>query len=97
LTENPLNNINFYLSLVYKEAQDRGYNFNKNKIDWKFKSAKLKVTEGQIKYEVVQLKKKLKIRNKNKYREMTVVNRFSPHPLFKIVKGEIEGWEKVKY
>ena len=94
-SKNPVACINQYLSHVYKEAVDRGYNFNLKKIDWNFRPYRLKVTRGQVKYEAEHLLKKLKIRDKIKYKDLIKVKRFSPHPLFKIVNGNIENWEIV--
>src|SRR5580698_659525 len=48
---NPSDCINQYLAAVYLEAVKRGYNFNKEKINWKFEESLLTVTRGQMKYE----------------------------------------------
>src|SRR5215212_6204406 len=55
----PVNAINYYLSEIYKEAERRNYNFDKSKIDCGFKRQKIKVTSGQIEYELEHLKKKI--------------------------------------
>jgi Pyrimidine dimer DNA glycosylase len=93
---NPLGCINQYLAEVYSEAINRGYNFNKNKIKWNFKPASLTVTKGQLNYEITHLLNKLKIRDNKKYIELLQVKKFSSHPLFKIVKGDVEKWEIIK-
>ena len=95
-SNNPLDCINYYLSIVYKEAENRNYNFDREKINWKFKKAKLKVTQGQMDYEIKHLKQKLKTRDPKKYNELKFLKLFASHPLFKIVKGEVEDWEKVR-
>jgi hypothetical protein len=94
--DNPVNLIDQYLVTVYDVALQKGYNFNKWKIDWDFKASELKVTRGQIEFERRHLLKKLKIRDRNKYAELIQQKEVLPHPLFRIVEGEIEIWEKTK-
>jgi hypothetical protein len=91
--KDPVSSINQYLSEVYKEALIRGYNFDKNKIDWGFKKIKCSVIKGQFDYELKHLLKKLKMRDKKKYKEINLLKKFDPNPMFKIVAGEIENWE----
>ena len=96
LTKNPAGCINQYLSAVYFESLERGYNFNKTKIDWNFTPVKLKVTRGQIKFETAHLLKKLKSRDKNTYNKLYNRKLLKPHPLFEVVNGEAEEWEVIK-
>ena len=56
----------------------------------------IKVTEGQLKYEWQHYLKKLQKRNKKLYNELKSIEIPSPHPIFRVVKGDIESWEKVK-
>ncbi len=90
---NPLNCINQYLSSVYHEAVKRGYNFDKNKINWDYNPARLTVTIGQIEFERKHLLNKLFVRDKNKYHEVNSQVELKAHPLFRIIDGEIEDWE----
>jgi hypothetical protein len=90
----PLDSINFYLSVVHKEAENRNYNFDRKKINWNFNRVTLKVTTGQLHSEVKHLMKKLRKRDPKKFRKLKIVKSFKPHPFFKIVKGEVEDWEK---
>src|SRR5580765_3188700 len=62
-SKKPLETINQYLAGVFVEASSRNYNFDKTKIDWNFKSAKLKVTSGQVDYEIKHLLNKLSQRD----------------------------------
>ena len=87
--------INLYLSYVYDEAIERGYNFDKKKFRVSKKRIRLKVTSGQIDYEVKHLLKKLKIRDPKRFKELKSVKVFEPHPLFKVIPGKIERWEIV--
>ncbi|MGB9638962.1 MAG: pyrimidine dimer DNA glycosylase/endonuclease V [Nanopusillaceae archaeon] len=95
-TEDPLLYIGTYLYHVYLEGIRRGYRFNKNKIIKYNLSLKLPVTEGQIKYEFNHLLNKLKIRDPKKYEEIKDIENIEPHPLFYIINGDIEPWEKIK-
>lgn len=90
---NPLNNINYYLSEVYLEAIRRGYNFDKDKIDWNFKKTNIGVTSGQIEFEKSHLLIKLKKRDSERYEITKYINKMETHPLFNIYEGDIESWE----
>jgi len=94
-TKRPVDAIHQYLSGVYDEALARGYNFDKTKIDWKFVPSKMRVTDGQIKYETEHLLRKLRKRDKAKFDEVRKLDNFEPHPMFKTREGEIEKWEIV--
>jgi hypothetical protein len=91
--DKPIDRINQYLATVYKEALTRDYNFDKEKIDWDFEPSTLYVTTGQIKYETGHLLNKLKIRDKEKFDKLNKIEKVEQHPIFKIVKGDIENWE----
>ena len=94
--ENPLDCINQYLAEVYHEAVRRGYNFNKEKIEWNYTESKLSVNDKQMDYELVHLKNKLEVRDPEKLDFVSNQKSMSPHPLFTIVKGPIEVWEILK-
>ncbi len=89
----PVKAINAYLATICGEACSRGYCFDKCKIGLKTK-AKMKVTSGQVGYEFNHLKLKLKKRDLNKYKELIKVNKVLANPIFNVVKGGIESWEK---
>lgn len=91
----PLPAIDTYLKHIYIESCNRGYCFNRKKFGNKFRTAKINIKKGQIEYEFKLLKKRLKIRAKEKYKELIKVKKIAPNPLFKIVKGKIESWEKI--
>src|SRR5690606_33016675 len=65
--DKPVDSINQYLAAVHAEALARGYNFDKEKVDWRFEPDTMSVTSGQMKYEIAHLINKLKIRDKVKY------------------------------
>lgn len=95
-TKNPVLKINTYLYYVLEEALKRGYNFNRSKLDSKVSKEKIPVTKGQLNYEFKHLKKKLKSRCLYKAKELKNVKRIKTHPIFYLVKGNVECWEKSK-
>jgi hypothetical protein len=93
--ENPIELINQYLSVVFKESLKRGYHFNKDKFNIHFQPQKLTVTQGQLNYEMLHLLKKLKNRDLHKYHEVFNDKNIVPHPVFEVIEGPIEVWEIV--
>ncbi|MDT4966345.1 MAG: hypothetical protein QOJ64_1082 [Acidobacteriota bacterium] len=85
--------ISSYLRAVYDEATRRNYRFNQAKIAPVEFDGEIVCTRGQVLYEWRHLKGKLKLRDAKKYREIRSIAEPHPHPLFKIVDGEVEDWE----
>lgn len=96
-----------YLREIFKEGEKRGYKFRLDKIKelpMTIKHPKLTVTTGQLEYELWLLQEKLKKRDigqfaanlYNVYDKEMKIEELKPHPLFEIIGGEIEKWEKVK-
>jgi hypothetical protein len=56
----------------------------------------LTVTNEQLLYEWQHYLKKIQKRSPKLYEEYILINTPIAHPLFKVVSGEIESWEKVK-
>lgn len=92
--KDPLSAIDAYLGHAYKESLRRGYDFDKTKINCDAKNPKIPVTVDQIDYEYQHLLMKLKKRNPKQYLKIAKEKKIDPHPSFKIVEGDIEGWEK---
>ena len=90
---NPVDAINQYLLGVHEESARRGYNYNKNLMDTRFKKIRIPLTTGQLNYERTHLLKKLKIRDKEKYKQTKMIKVWEVHPMFKIIDGDIEDWE----
>lgn len=88
--------INYYLSHIQQEAATRGYNFDKSKIDFEsfaeITDRLITVNNQQLEYEFQHLLKKLQLRDTTKF-EAVKNTKPHTHPLFKVVEGEIEGWE----
>ncbi len=85
-----------YLSEVLKEAERRGYRFDGSRIARSGRCRKIPVRRGQMDYEWDHLLRKLKTREPAKYETNKVLVRPKPHPLFEIVPGGREAWERVK-
>lgn len=92
--KNPIAAINYYLQYVWLEADERGYRFDKSKCIPVVRQINLFVTNGQMKFEREHLLNKLKIRDEQRYNRLKSIEIFEPHPLFTIVKGDIEIWER---
>lgn len=85
-----------YLLKIWEEAKLRGYNFDRRKIEVLSSIKKIPVTGSQLKYEFDWLCKKLKKRNLSKYQDLFSVKKIESHPIFRVIEGEIEDWEKMK-
>lgn len=94
-TPDPLSHIAYYLSIVQQQATERGYQFNASKIADFTDYSPITVTTGQMQYEVQHLHNKLKQRDANKYAQLKNLEYYEPHPLFRMVEGDIEAWEIV--
>lgn len=84
--KSPIRAINTYLLYVWKEADRRGYNFNKKKIGKYFTNKKIKITKELVIDEFKILRKRLKVRCPKKYRELLNIKNPEVHPLFIIKK-----------
>lgn len=86
--------INSYLWDVVDEAEKRGYNFNRAKLNPKLVCAKITVSDGQLAYEFEHLQAKLIKRDNKKYRQNLAIQEVLAHPLVKITNGGIAIWER---
>lgn len=86
--------INGYLAEILDEALRRGYRFDCSKIGPCDRSLRLPVTDGQLIHEWRHLQNKLRIRAPHLYvgAGPAVIE---PHPMFEVIPGEIEKWEKI--
>jgi Pyrimidine dimer DNA glycosylase len=92
----PLDSVAAYLLAVHEEAQKRAYQFDKTKILSATPCERITETSGQLQYEWGHLKIKLRERAPEQLKPFGHVRTPRPHPLFKIVEGDIREWEKVK-
>lgn len=91
--ENPQEAINQYLAEIVAEAEKRGYNFDKTKINWDFTPIQIPVTSGQMEFEREHLARKLWVRDEEKLRTLPEVKLLETVSIFYVVEGEIESWE----
>lgn len=91
----PLAAIDFYLQGVYAEAVCRGYHFAAGKLGEGSPFVQIRVTEGQLLYERQHLLRKLKERDLPGYQSLLAVQEPQAHPLFTVVAGGVEPWERV--
>ena len=81
-TSNPLGAISCYLRCVADEADERGYNFDRSKIENKYYRGKISVTNGQLDFEFTHLLGKLKKRDPELYVELRKIKRIKLNPIF---------------
>jgi hypothetical protein len=83
-----------YLLAVYEEAQARGYSFDRSKLGTPHTRARIAVSRGQIDYEWRHLLGKLWRRDRKRW--LLAKNTLPiAHPIFRLVAGPVEPWEKV--
>jgi hypothetical protein len=87
---------NRYLAIVHAEARLRGYAFDGSKLGRDHPAPLIPVTEGQLRYEWSWLLKKLRSRNPTLYRQHLEVSAPIVHPLFRVVPGPVEEWERAR-
>jgi hypothetical protein len=86
--------INAYLRTVLVEAEARGYAFDRKKLGPLRRGLRLRATQGQVAYERRHLLHKLLVRSPRLYGVQRRIAAFEPNPLFKIVPGGVEAWER---
>lgn len=92
----PVCAVSCYLSGLAVEAGKRGYHFDCSKIlTWEF-DQKLEEHDGQLNYEWHHLLGKLAVRAPATYMQYRDLEVADPHPLFIIVPGGVQDWEKVR-
>jgi hypothetical protein len=85
-----------YLLAVWKEADRRGYDFEKNKIKKAGKNIGLiPISRGQLRYEWEHLRRKLNRRDPSRWKAMRVSQPIKPHPSFRVTPGPVAVWEKL--
>jgi hypothetical protein len=92
-TINPIGAIASYLRSIVEEADNRGYNFDRNKIINKRLQSKINVTTGQVSYEYSHLLNKLKNRDPALYKQLKDIKLIKVHPMFHKIPGKVEPWE----
>jgi hypothetical protein len=90
----PVLAIGAYLDEVAREAERRGYAFDRGKIVRDGACPKIAVRRGQIGYEWEHLLRKQAARSPQFFVRNSEVRRWRVHPLFVVVAGGMEEWER---
>jgi hypothetical protein len=91
----PRSAINAYLAIVFAEATARRYSFDPSKLGPVRSRSRIQVGSGQLGYEWDRLLEKLRARSPVAYRKWRDLGGPEPHPLFEVVPGPVEHWERV--
>lgn len=92
--------IAFYLEEICREAERRGYHFDRSKIIASPLGERLPITRGQLKYEFCLLLSRLISRDIEKYKELKEeleyldTHDIEPHSMFYAIEGDVAEWEK---
>jgi hypothetical protein len=92
-SSDPMSSIAAFLREIASEAERRGYKFDVRKIAGSRSAQKIRETRGQLHYEWAHLKRKLRVRAPAIARKMRGVEKPEPHPLFRIIRGDVRKWE----
>lgn len=93
----PLGALGAYLWVVYEEATLRNYAFDSRKIVTLGPAPRLSVTDGQLRLEWQHLRFKLERRNPHWLKGLPKIQTPEPHPLFSVISGPQESWEKASW
>ncbi len=91
----PRATINAYLAAVLAEADARGYRFARDKLGPVRGAVMIDCTHGQLLHEWSHLLRKLEVRSPGAHRRWREVTLPDAHPLFRIIAGSIEAWERM--
>ncbi|OGP51786.1 MAG: DNA lyase [Deltaproteobacteria bacterium RBG_13_43_22] len=94
-TKTPVRCVAEYLRVINEEGKRRGYKFDSRKIARGGQVKSIVATNGQLQFEWAHLLGKLRQRNPKWIKELKSVQSVDPHPLFKIIPGGVEEWEKI--
>lgn len=90
----PLAVIATFLAGLAEEARNRGYQFDTRKISRERCGEQIEETSGQLLYEWKHLRAKLRARAPLIARQFRGIAVPEPHPLFRIVPGNVQVWER---
>ncbi len=92
--KDPISAIDIYLRFVADEGFRRGYNFDISKLGKPKSRIRIRVTDGQVRYEFSHLMNKLKTRDPDRYEMFNRLKKIKTNRIFIIVHGDKEPWEK---
>jgi len=91
---NPAAAIGSFLAGIADEAHRRGYRFDLTRVSTARFDGCIPETRGQLQFEWSHLRTKLQRRSPQFYRTLQRLTSPRPHPLFRIVPGDINAWER---
>ncbi|NMD55233.1 MULTISPECIES: pyrimidine dimer DNA glycosylase/endonuclease V [Tsukamurella] len=93
----PLAAVGAYLAALADEADARGYNFDRTRIDEPDATvAAIDVTDGQLALEWAHLTAKLEARSPEVAERWNTVERPDPHRSFRMLPGPVASWERAR-
>lgn len=81
---------------VADEAKERGYAFDVSKIAMRRGRVSIPVTDGQLAYELMHLKQKVRQRDPERLQLLSKRESVRVNSIFKAVNGPIEPWERIR-
>lgn len=90
----PLGLISAYLHAVWEEARRRGYHYDVGRIAGRPASGRIPASRGQLQWEWVHLRRKLRARSPEVLARWARVAVPQAHPVFRTVPGGIADWER---
>lgn len=90
----PVVAINSYLYFVFLEANKRGFKFSNRIYELEILERIIPVTTGQLEFELRHLISKLKKRDPEHLKKLGT--EIETNPIFYVIDGDIEPWEKSK-
>ncbi len=94
-SRHPTRAIASYLWSVADEAKERGYVFDVSKIAMRRGTVAIPVTNGQLAYELIYLKEKLRQRDPKRLQLISKRKSVKVNSMFKAVDGPIAPWERI--
>jgi len=95
-SRHPSRAIASYLWSVADEAKERGYAFDVSKIAMRRGKVSIPVTDGQLAYELMHLKQKVRQRDPERLQLLSKGESVRVNSIFKAVNGPIEPWERIR-
>ena len=93
-TRDPVATVDRYLAAIHAESVAREYNFDATKFVRRRSAALIAVTDAQLVFEWVHLKRKLRVRHPASFRRLGKITEPEPHPIFRVISGSIADWER---
>lgn len=93
-TPDPVQSIGAFLTAIREEAQRRNYTFDESKIIYPHSNFRIRVTNGQLVYELERLKSKVALRAPDWMPQLLELEVIDANPIFYISEGPVEEWER---